>query len=114
MLDEIVLTAAVRSHRLKLRVMTSVAFLFGFLAVATGIFIVWFYLIMYLPKQRQMIEDAEIATRFFRVHFNPQAEFVVTGANDEYTLASAISARHGLLSRAARAFSTLSRRATQR
>jgi NADH:ubiquinone oxidoreductase subunit 3 (subunit A) len=56
-------TAAVRSHRLKLRVMTSVAFLFGFLAVATGIFIVWFYLIMYLPKQRQMLYDAEKAVQ---------------------------------------------------
>jgi hypothetical protein len=43
------------------------------------------------PYFLQMIEDAEIATRFFRVHFNPQAEFVVTGTNDEYTLASAIS-----------------------
>jgi len=56
-------TAAVRSHQLKLRVMTSVAFLFGFLAVVTGIFIVWFYLIMYLPKQRQMLYDAEKAVQ---------------------------------------------------
>jgi cephalosporin-C deacetylase-like acetyl esterase len=43
------------------------------------------------PYFLQMIEDAEIATRFFRAHFNPQAEFVVAGTNGAYTLASAIS-----------------------
>ena len=43
------------------------------------------------PYFLQMIEDVEIATRFFRAQFNPQSEFVVTGANDAYTLASAIS-----------------------
>jgi hypothetical protein len=57
------IATAVHSHRLKLRLMTSVAFLFGFLAVATGIFIVWFYLIMYLPKQKQMLYDAEKAVQ---------------------------------------------------
>jgi hypothetical protein len=43
------------------------------------------------PYFLQMIEDAEIATRFFQGHFNSQAEFVVTGTNDAYTLASAVS-----------------------
>jgi hypothetical protein len=43
------------------------------------------------PYFLQMIEDAEIATRFFRAHFNQQAEFVVAGTNGGYTLASAIS-----------------------
>ncbi len=43
------------------------------------------------PYFLQMIEDAEIAAHFFRAQFNPQAEFVVTGTNDAYTLASAIS-----------------------
>jgi len=38
-----------------------------------------------------MIEDAEIAIRFFQGHFDPHAEFVVTGTHDAYTLASAIS-----------------------
>jgi hypothetical protein len=38
-----------------------------------------------------MIEDVEIATRFFRAQFNLQSEFVVSGANDAYTWASAIS-----------------------
>jgi hypothetical protein len=43
------------------------------------------------PYFLQMVEDAEIATRFFQGHFNPRADFVVTGTNDAYTLASAIS-----------------------
>src|SRR6266702_2270774 len=43
------------------------------------------------PYFLQIIEDAEIAAHFFRAQFNPQAEFVVTGTNDAYTLASAIS-----------------------
>jgi hypothetical protein len=64
-LDPVTMTeriaTAVHSHRLKLRLLTSIAFVFGFLAVATGIFIVWFYLIMYLPKQKQLLRDAEIA-----------------------------------------------------
>jgi Na+/citrate or Na+/malate symporter len=46
---------AVRSHRLKLRVLTAAAFVFGFVAIAASVFIVWFYLIIYLPKQREML-----------------------------------------------------------
>lgn len=43
------------------------------------------------PYFLQMIEDVEIATRFFRAQFNLRSEFVVTGTNDAYTLAGAIS-----------------------
>ncbi|HEX4919539.1 MAG TPA: hypothetical protein VFV92_02225, partial [Candidatus Bathyarchaeia archaeon] len=43
------------------------------------------------PYFLQMVEDMEIATRFFRAQFNLQSEFVVTGMNEAYTLASAIS-----------------------
>ena len=43
------------------------------------------------PYFLQMVEDAEIAARFFQGRFNPRADFVVTGTNDAYTLASAIS-----------------------
>jgi len=53
--------SAVNAHRVKLRVLTSAAFVFGFVAVAVSIFIVWFYLFMYLPKQRQMLYDSEKA-----------------------------------------------------
>lgn len=52
---------AVNVHRIKLRVLTGAAFAFGILAVAASIFIVWFYLIMYLPKQKQMLRDSENA-----------------------------------------------------
>ncbi len=56
-------SAAVRSHRIKLRVLTGVGFLFGFLAVAACVFFVWFYLIMYLPKQKTLLRDAEVAVQ---------------------------------------------------
>ncbi len=50
---------AVHSHRIKLRVLTAAAFVFGFVAVAASIFIVWFYLIFILPKQREMLYDSQ-------------------------------------------------------
>jgi hypothetical protein len=43
------------------------------------------------PYLLQMIEDAEIAIRFVHAHVKPNTEFVVTGTNDAFTLASAIS-----------------------
>lgn len=53
--------AALRSHRMKIRVLSGVAFLFGFLTVASSVAIVIFYLIFYLPKQKQLLRDAEVA-----------------------------------------------------
>jgi heme exporter protein D len=55
--------AAVRSHRVKIRVLTSVAFLFGFLAIAASVLFVCFYLVFYLPKQKQLLHDAEVAAQ---------------------------------------------------
>jgi hypothetical protein len=43
------------------------------------------------PYFLQMIEDAEIATRFFKGAVNPKANISVTGTNGAYTLASAVS-----------------------
>ena len=43
------------------------------------------------PYFLQMIEDVEIATRFFKAEVNLQPEFAVAGANGTFTLASAIS-----------------------
>jgi pimeloyl-ACP methyl ester carboxylesterase len=43
------------------------------------------------PYFLQMIEDVEIATRFFRAQVNIRAEFFVAGSNGTFTLASAIS-----------------------
>lgn len=43
------------------------------------------------PYFLQMIEDAEIATRFFRAQFNLRADFAVAGSSDSFALARAIS-----------------------
>ncbi|HLZ43116.1 MAG TPA: acetylxylan esterase [Candidatus Sulfotelmatobacter sp.] len=43
------------------------------------------------PYFLQMIEDVEIATRFFKAQRNIRAEFSVAGSNGTFTLASAIS-----------------------
>ncbi len=43
------------------------------------------------PYLLQMMEDVEIATRFFKARVNSRAEMAVTGVNDAYTLASALS-----------------------
>ena len=51
---------AVRAHRGKIRLLTGVAFLFGFLAIATSVALVWCYLIVYLPKDKQVMRDAGI------------------------------------------------------
>jgi hypothetical protein len=55
-INELVKTA-VHSHRIKLRVLNTVAFVFGFVAIATSIFIVCCYLMFYLPKQRVILQD---------------------------------------------------------
>lgn len=52
------ITSGVQSHRVKIRLLTSVAFLFGFLAIATSILLVWCYLFLYLPKDKQLMRDA--------------------------------------------------------
>jgi hypothetical protein len=47
---------AVHSHRIKLRVMTTVAFVFGVVAIITSIYIASYWVLM-LPMQRQMLHD---------------------------------------------------------
>ena len=56
-------SAALRSHRTKIRALTALAFLFGFLTIAASIVIVFFYLIFYLPKQKQLLHDADVAVQ---------------------------------------------------
>lgn len=51
----------VRAHRLKLRALNIGASLLGVAAVLTSILIVWSYLILYLPKDKQIMRDAEAA-----------------------------------------------------
>jgi predicted PurR-regulated permease PerM len=62
-LDDITtrVTAAVKTHQTRLRVLTSLALLFGFLAVVLSVLIVAFYPLMYLPKQKELIRRAETA-----------------------------------------------------
>lgn len=43
------------------------------------------------PYFLQMIEDMEIATRFFRTKFNTKSNMLVSGSGSAYTLASAVS-----------------------
>jgi heme exporter protein D len=60
--------AGVRSHRIKLRVLTGAAFGFGLLAVVMSVFIVAFYAVMYLPKQKQVLLDLEAAAAQVRAN----------------------------------------------
>ncbi len=43
------------------------------------------------PYLFQMIEDVEIATRFFQTKLSPHAKVMVTGAGNAYTLAAAVA-----------------------
>jgi predicted PurR-regulated permease PerM len=52
---------AVNAHRTKVRVLMSMALLFGFVAIAASILIVAIYRVMYLPKQKEIIKQAERA-----------------------------------------------------
>jgi hypothetical protein len=54
---------AVRSHRIKIRVLTSVAFLFGIVTIAVSVAIVWSYPIFILPKQKQLFDNADAAVK---------------------------------------------------
>lgn len=74
-INELVKTA-VRSHRIKLRVLNTAAFVFGFVAVAASIFTVTFYVIMFLPKQRETIEMSQKAAELARTNTGSAAELV--------------------------------------
>ncbi len=55
--------ASVHSHQRKIRVLTGMAFVFGFLAITASIAIVSAYFVLYLPKQRQMLQDFGASAR---------------------------------------------------
>lgn len=44
----------VKAHRLKVRILTSAAFVFGFLAMVSSLVLAWSYPVFILPKQREM------------------------------------------------------------
>jgi len=61
-LNERVITA-VRSHQRTIRVLTSLAFLLGFLAIAASIVIVSAYFVLYRPKEKQLLREVTLAAQ---------------------------------------------------
>lgn len=53
--------AAVGSHRLRTRILTSLALLFGFVAIATSLGLAWSYYIFVLPRQTETIQHGSQA-----------------------------------------------------
>ena len=53
--------AAVQSHRTKLRILTGAALTLGSIAVAISLVILVFYPVMYLPKQKDLLQRAQAA-----------------------------------------------------
>ena len=60
--------AGVKAHRLKLRVLTTAAFMLGFLGMIASLFVVWCYPIYILPNQREMEEDAARLMKQFQTN----------------------------------------------
>jgi hypothetical protein len=81
---------AVRSHRIKIRVMTTVAFLLGFLAMITGILIVWSYPVFMLPKQKELALGAEILVHQFQTNSAAAQPVGDAGKQMGYILAAEI------------------------
>jgi len=54
-------TAGIRSHRLRMRILTSLALLFGFLALATSLGLAWSYFVFILPRQTEMMQEGSQA-----------------------------------------------------
>ena len=50
---------ALRKHQLKARVLTTLAFTFGFVAMVASLLIVLSYLILFLPKQKELMANSE-------------------------------------------------------
>ena len=53
----------VRGHQRRLRLLSSAAFLFGFLAIATSVAIASAYFVLYRPKQLQLLRDVTTAAK---------------------------------------------------
>jgi cytochrome c biogenesis protein CcdA len=56
-------TAIVRSHQRKLRLLTGAAFFLGFLSVAASIVIVSTYFVSYRPKEKQLLREVTLAAQ---------------------------------------------------
>jgi len=53
----------VRSHQRTIRVLSSLAFLLGFLAIAASIVIVSAYFVLYRPKEKQLLREVTLAAQ---------------------------------------------------
>ena len=84
------IATAVRAHRIKIRVMTTAAFLLGFLAVITGILIVWSYPIFMLPKQKELALGAEFLVHQFQTNSAAAQPVGDVGKQMGYMLAAEI------------------------
>jgi hypothetical protein len=62
-------TAAVNSHKRKIRFLTGAAFLLGFLAVAASVLIVSSYFVLYRPKEKEVLLQVTLAAE--RARANP-------------------------------------------
>ena len=54
--------AAVRTHRIKLRVLTGVAYLFGISAIVASVRLVWLWRAVYWPMQEHLMKQIEAAS----------------------------------------------------
>ena len=65
----------------------------GYMSPISGVLADYIYnsLLTGRPYFLQMIEDAEIATRFVQAKINDHAEFSVTGAGEAFTFASTVT-----------------------
>jgi len=55
------IATAVRSHRIKLRVLTGVAYLFGISAILASLRLVWLWRAVYWPMQEHLMKQIEAA-----------------------------------------------------
>jgi hypothetical protein len=56
------IATAVRSHRVKLRVLTGVAYLFGISAIVASLRLVWLWRAVYWPMQEHLMKQIEAAS----------------------------------------------------
>ncbi|MDR3378040.1 MAG: hypothetical protein P4M10_05095 [Verrucomicrobiae bacterium] len=56
------IATAVRSHRIKLRVLTGVAYLFGISAILASLRLVWLWRAVYWPMQEHLMKQIEAAS----------------------------------------------------
>ena len=64
-------TASIRSHQHKIRALTGVAFLLGFLAITASVIIISGYFIFYRPKEKEVLRQVTLAAEQARAKPGP-------------------------------------------